>query len=119
MNQYFPFQVQFVNGITYGSPEQMFQIIADFEAPELSEYKELFDKYGAADGLLSLTDITTLIIECSAPDLLDHMDFDEESYQLDMRTDSEKALQEFVSVVCPAFRDIEELERYVRRIADL
>ena len=118
MDKYFPFSVTFVNGALHGSPEQMYQIMADFELPELTIYKSLFDKYSPAEGLISLVDVVALIIGGSAPDLADHMDFDEEGYALDMYADSETAVQEFASVVCPAFQDIKALERYVRKTAD-
>ncbi|WP_125916417.1 hypothetical protein [Hymenobacter coccineus] len=118
MDQYFPFSVTFVNGARHGSPEQMYQILVDFGSPDLSAYKSLFEKYSPSEGLISLVDVVTLIIEGNAPDLLDHMDFDEEGYLLDMYADSEMAVQEFASVVCAAFQDIEELGRYVRKIAD-
>lgn len=118
MDQYFPFSITFVNGALHGSPEQMYQILVDFESPSLSAYKSLFKKYSPLEGLISLVDVITLIMEGSAPDLLDHMDFDEEGYSLDMYADSETAVQEFALVVCSAFQDIEELERYVRKIAD-
>lgn len=118
MDKYFPFSITFVNGALRGSPEQMYQILADFESPDLSAYKSLFEKYSPPEGLISLVDIVTLIIEGNAPDLSDHLDFDEEGYLLDIYADSEEAVQEFASVVSPAFQDIEELKRYVRKIAD-
>jgi len=117
MANYSPFEVKLVNGALYGSPEQMYQILADFSLPNLSLYKVLFDKYGIDEGLLSLVDLVALIIRENEPNLLEHLDFDEESYQLDMHVNNEAALQEFESVVCPVFRDLEELKGYVRRIA--
>jgi hypothetical protein len=118
MDQYFPFNISFVNGALHRSPEQMYQILADFGSPSLSVYRSLFEKYSPPEGLISLVDVVTLIMEGSAPDLLDHMDFDEEGYLLDMYADGEKAVQEFALIVCSAFQDIEELERYVRKVAD-
>ena len=96
----------------------MYQIVADFESPELAAYKLLFERYSPAQGLISLVDIVALIIETNASEMADHMDFDEEGYTLDMYADSETAAKEFVSVVCPVFRDINELERYVRKTVD-
>ena len=118
MDKYFPFTITSVNGALHGSPEHMYQIVADFESPELAAYTSLFDRYSPAKGLISLVDIAALIIESNATELADHMDFDEEGYVLDMYADSEVAVQEFASVVCPVFQDIEALERYVRKIAD-
>ena len=118
MDKYFPFSITFANGALHGSPEQMYQIVADFDSPDLTAYKALFERYSPAEGLISLVDIVSLIIEGSAPDLVDHMDFDEEGFQLDMYADSEEAVQEFASAVCPAFQNIEELKRYVRKVAD-
>ncbi|MCC3158956.1 immunity 51 family protein [Hymenobacter sp. 15J16-1T3B] len=114
----FPFAVEFVDGAQYGSPEQMYQLRADFDQPHLSAYKALFDQYGATQGLLSLVDVTLLIIEGSNyPDLVDHMDFDEEAYALDMHVDSPEALRQFAAIVCPAYQDLEQLRRYVRNVA--
>ncbi|OUJ74922.1 hypothetical protein [Hymenobacter crusticola] len=112
----FPFEVHFVNGAARGSPEQMYQVIADFSSPAFSSYKALFDKYGAAEGLLSLVDLTAFIIEERAPTLLDHLDFDEEGYQLDMHVDSDAALQVFRSAACPVFQNLDELTKYLIRI---
>lgn len=117
MTDSYPFKVKFINGATFGSPEQMYSITADFASQELHEYKSFFDRYGVTDGRLSLVDVTALIIEGNIPDLLDHMDFDEEGYLLDMHADSEEAVQGFISIVCKAFQDFEKLERYVLRIA--
>ncbi|WP_092741927.1 hypothetical protein [Hymenobacter psychrophilus] len=117
MTDFSPFKVLFVDGAANGSPEQMYQVVADFEDQLFSAHKKLFDEYGILDGRLSLVDVTALIVEGSDPELLGHFDFDEESYQLDMYADSEEALIRFANIVCPVYRDLEELERYVRRIA--
>ncbi|GAB2870862.1 hypothetical protein [Hymenobacter ruber] len=118
MDKYFPFSIMFANGKLHGSPEQMYQIVADFDSPDLTAYKALFEKYSPAVGLISIINIVALIIESSSPNLADHMDFDEEGFQVDMYADSEEAVQEFASVVCPTFQDLEELKRYVRKVAD-
>lgn len=117
MTTCYPFEIKFINGAAFDSPEQMYSITAEFASQELKNYKLLFDKYGAAHGRLSLVDVTALIIEGNLPDLLDHMDFDEEGYLLDMHADSEEAVQAFISIVCKVFQDLEQLERYVLRIA--
>jgi hypothetical protein len=117
MSEYFPFKVIFKNGALYGSPEQMYEINADFLSPEFSAYKALVDRYGALKGELSLVDVTALIIEDAAPSLLDHMDFDEESYQIDMHADSEAALEHFISIVCPVYQNLEILESFIHRVS--
>jgi len=53
-----------------------------------------------------------------APELLDHVEFDEEGYLLDMYLDSETALQTFIAVICPVFQQLALLEAYMCRIAD-
>lgn len=40
------------------------------------------------------------------------------AHQVAVHADSKMTLQKFQSAICPAFRDIEELERDVRPIAD-
>ncbi|MEJ7666914.1 MAG: hypothetical protein WKG07_49120 [Hymenobacter sp.] len=96
----------------------MYRVTADFETQELERGDTYLIKYDIATGRLSLVEVASLIAEGGALDLLDHMDFDEEGYELSMHADSEESMQKFATVVCPTFRDIEELERYVRRIAD-
>ncbi len=49
MDKYFPFSITVVNGALRGSPEQMYQMVADFESPESSAYKLLFEKYSPAE----------------------------------------------------------------------
>jgi hypothetical protein len=120
MNNYFPFDVKFVNGALYGSPEQMYQIVADFSKPELAAYKSLFRKYAAAGGDdSSPVEVAFLIIEHNTDDLLDYMDFDEEGDLLKMHVSNESALEEFASVVCPIYRDLTELESYVQSTTGL
>ena len=110
MNNYFPFEVKFVDGARYGSPGQMYQIVADFTKSELSAYKSLFRKYSIRAGYdFSLVEIAVLLIDLNTDDLLDHMDFDEEGDLLYLHVDSEEALQEFAAVVCPIFRDLTKL----------
>ncbi|RYU83254.1 hypothetical protein [Hymenobacter persicinus] len=111
----FPFEVRFINGAQHGSPEQMYQVFADFSPPELATYKALFQKYSSAGDDFSLVEVTFLLIDFNTDDLVDHMDFDEEGFLLDMHLDSESALQEFIDVACPIFRDMAELESYLSR----
>lgn len=96
MQNYFPFEVNLI-----GDAEQMYQLYADFEAQNLLPCKFLLDKYSSPEGLISLVDITALIIQEKAPALPDCIDFDEESYLLDMHVDSAEALQLFASTICP------------------
>ncbi|QIL74939.1 hypothetical protein [Hymenobacter sp. HDW8] len=63
MSNFFPFTVSFINGALHGSPEQMHQIKVDFSAPNFTDYKALFDRYGALKGEISLVDVTALIIK--------------------------------------------------------
>jgi len=63
-------------------------------------------------------DITRLIIKVNAPNLLAHLDFDEEGYLLDMYTDSEEALQEFIASICPVYQNLNRLEGYTKLVAN-
>ncbi|MET4076149.1 hypothetical protein [Hymenobacter sp. UYCo722] len=98
--------------------EQPFQLIAKFDTPDLAFYKSIFDKHSLSDCRVSLVDVAALVIEEHAPDLLDHLNFDEEGYWLDMYVDSEAAVQSFISKVCPIFQSIELLKPYVYRVAE-
>lgn len=112
MTDYFPFAVEFVN-----DAEQMYRISADFEEPALAAYKALFDRYGAQQRML-LVDITFAIIDGSSKaELAEHVKFDEEGYLLDMYVDSAEALQQFATVVCPVYQQLEQLEQVTRRVA--
>lgn len=112
----FPFSVTFVDGASYSSPEQMYRIAADFADPNLSSYKMLFDGCSSEE-LISLVDVVALIIEENSPNLFDHMDFDEEEYMLDMHVDSDWALQGFLALAGPVFRDLDLLTGYVHTVA--
>jgi len=96
----------------------LYRILAAFDTPEVSIYKQLSDKYSRVDWRISLADTTALIMEERVTDLLDHIEFDEEGYLLDMCLDSDKALHIFITVVCPIFRQLPLLEDYIRRVAD-
>lgn len=120
INRYFPFKVNSVNDTLQSSPEQLYQIVADFSSPELADYKSLFKKYRAAGGDdFSLIEVAFLIIEHNTDDLLDYIDFKEHGDLLEMNMSNEEGLQEFVSVVCPIYRDLAALEKYVQRCTGL
>lgn len=119
MKNVFPFRVTFnTDALLAKEPWQLYQVLADFNTPELRAYELLFDKYSRVDWRISLVDTTALIMEEQAPELLDHIEFDEEAYLLDMYFDSEAAIQIFITVVCPIFQQLNLLENYLRRIAD-
>lgn len=113
MEKYFPFGVKYV-----GEAEQLYQLFADFDSLHLSSYKLLFDKYGSLNCPVSLVDVTALVLEEVAPELLDCVDFDEERYLLDMHVDSEENLQAFSAKVCPVFQNLVLLESYIKRTAN-
>ncbi len=113
MKKYFPFETNYV-----GEDEQLYQLFADFDSLHLAPYKLLFDKYGNANCPVSLVDVTALVLEEVAPELLDCMDFDEEGCFLDMHVDSEASLQAFSAKVCPVFQNLALLESYIKRTAN-
>jgi hypothetical protein len=119
MDNTFPFSVTYnQDALLDDSPWQLYQVLAAFNTPELVAYKKLSDKYSRTDWRISFVDVTALIMKERSPDLLDHVEFDEEGYLLDMYLDSEVALHTFTTIICPVFRQLPLLENYMRRIAD-
>ncbi|MGI4968582.1 MAG: hypothetical protein ACRYGH_06500 [Janthinobacterium lividum] len=76
----------------------------------LREYRE---KYPAAE-----LPLRTWHRDAAAADWKTPNEVEVKAHQVAMHANSETTLQKFQSAICPAFRDIEELERDVRRIAD-
>lgn len=96
----------------------MYQIRADFEQPHLAPYKALFDQYDVQRRML-LVDITFAIISNnSQAALAEQLSFDEEGYLLNIYANSAEALQHFAAVVCPVYQQREQLEQYIRRVAN-
>lgn len=118
MDNTFPFSVTYnQDALLNDSPWQLYQVLAAFDATELAAYKQLSDKYSRVDWRISFIDTTALIMEERSPDLLDHVEFDEEGYLLDMYLDSDVALHTFTTIICPIFRQLPLLEEYMRRVA--
>lgn len=119
MQNSFPFSVTFnADALSDEAPWQLYQVSANFDTPDLAAYKLLSDKYSQVDWRVSLVDTTALIMKEKAPGLLDHIEFDEEGYLLDMYLDSEEALQILITIICPVFQQLDLLETYLRRVAN-
>jgi hypothetical protein len=119
MEDTFPFNVTYnQDALLDDFPWQLYHISAAFDIPELDTYKQLSDKYSQVDWRISFIDVTALIMEERAPELLDHVEFDEEGYLLDMYLDSDTALRTFIAVICPIFQQLPLLEEYMQRVAN-
>jgi hypothetical protein len=115
---YYPFAVFTEVGIATDVPFST-HLSADFTWPHLSIYKALLDKYGLNRGEFYLIELAFISIDCNTDNLLDFMLITEDGYLLNASIADDLALEEFRTAVCPIFRDIRELELYLRRTTGL
>ncbi|WP_375416126.1 hypothetical protein [uncultured Hymenobacter sp.] len=121
MEYHYSFKITPLKGVAGDASEQQYQILAAFDLPELLSYKTLFDRYNSAPPPYfngNLVDIAALIVEEYAPQLLDHLEFDEEGYWLDIYSDSNEIATQFVALVCPVYQNLSLLEQYAQKVAN-
>lgn len=91
-----------------------FVITAHIESPELyNKYGEIFEKYGYSGNGYSWEGHIAQIIKKEAPDLTKHIMFDSEAGAFFAYASSENAQNQFLNLLCPIFKDTDNLESYI------
>ena len=92
-------------------PERRFCI----QAPvgELDEYRNLFEDHGYSGNGPSWVEHISTILEEADPDILDHLEFDEEGDTFVVYADSEAIVTRFLQLVLPNFATAQQLKKYL------
>ena len=109
MTPTFPFVVTTEPDST--QPEHSYSILVDLS--EMDDYYALFEKYGFGGNGPSWVEHIETIVEEFNPDLLDHLEFDEEGETFLAYADSPTAVDQFLHLVQPIFGDLASLNKYL------
>jgi hypothetical protein len=109
MSTTFPFRVAAAKAPA-DDPRQ-FAIIAP--VGELEGYYNLFEDFGYGGNGPSWREHIETILEEHQPELLDHLEFDEEGETFLAYADSLDAVRQFMGCILPYFGDLEKLKKYL------
>jgi len=90
---------------------RQFVILADLS--ELDDYYQVFENHGYSGNGPSWREHIETIIEEFQPELLDHLEFDEEGEAFLAYADSLAAVRQFMALVLPQFSDLGKLNKYL------
>jgi hypothetical protein len=90
---------------------RQFVILADLS--ERDDYYQVFENHGYSGNGPSWREHIETVIEEFQPDLLDHLEFDEEAEAFLAYADSLAAVRQFMACVLPYFGDLGKLNKYL------
>ncbi|GAA4348412.1 hypothetical protein GCM10023185_04320 [Hymenobacter saemangeumensis] len=107
----FPFQIDPINPVHPAMPERRFCI----QSPvgELEEYRNLFEDFGYSGNGPSWVEHISTMLEEADPDILEHLEFDEEGDTFVVYADSEAVVRRFLLLVQPVFGSTQLLKKYL------
>ncbi|QKG52549.1 Imm51 family immunity protein [Hymenobacter sp. BRD67] len=108
MTSTFPFKIAAAQNPA--EPTRQFAILADVAG--LDAYYHLFEDYGFGGDGASWREHIETIIEEFRPDLLEHLEFDEDRDTFLVYADSPAAARDFMALVLPYFGDLGKLKKY-------
>jgi hypothetical protein len=82
---------------------------------EIDGYHELFEEYGFGGNGPSWVEHISAILEEKDPQILGHLEFDEEGDTFLAYADSEEIVNRFMKVVQPVFADKKSLKQYLSK----
>ncbi|MVN75624.1 hypothetical protein GO988_04725 [Hymenobacter sp. HMF4947] len=109
MTSTFPFKVAAAKAATDSA--RQFIILA--EVSGLDDYFKVFEDYGYGGNGPSWREHIETIIEEYQPDLLDHLEFEEDDDTFVAYADSPTAVRQFMEWVLPYFSDLGKLKKYL------
>ena len=86
---------------------------APADTTRLDDYYQVFENHGYGGNGPSWREHIETIIEEFQPDLLDHLEFDEEAEAFLAYADSLAAVRQFMACVLPHFSDLGKLNKYL------
>jgi hypothetical protein len=82
---------------------------------EIDGYHELFEEYGFGGNGPSWVEHINAILEEKDPQILDHLEFDEEGDTFLVYADSQETVNRFMKSVHPVFADKKSLKKYLSK----
>ena len=109
----FPFDATKVVPVEPGAENRCYCI----QAPvgEIEGYYELFEEYGFGGNGPCWVEHISAILDEKDPQVLDHLEFDEEGDTFLVYADSEEIVNRFMKVVHPVFINKKSLKRYLSK----
>lgn len=107
----YPFKIDKVEPYEPEAAKRRFSIQA--QVGEALGYFELFEKYGFGGNGPSWVEHIQAILAEKAPDLEDHLEFDEEADTFLVYADSKETVNRFMYVIHPVFSSKENLKQYL------
>jgi len=109
MSSLYPFKVAAAKAPA--DPARQFAIVAEVEG--LDDYLKVFEDHGYGGHGPSWREHLETIIEEFEPELLDHLEFDEDDNTFLAYADSPAAVRRFMACVLPYFGDLGKLRHYL------
>ncbi len=109
MTATFPFKVAAAKATA--EPTRQFLILAEVGSHD--DYYQVFEDYGYGGTGLSWREHIETIIEEFEPDLLDHLEFEEDEETFLAYADSPAAVRQFMACVLPYFSDLGKIKKYL------
>jgi len=109
MSSLYPFKVAAAKAPA--DPARQFAIVA--EVGGLDDYFKVFEDHGYGGNGPSWREHIETIIEEFEPELLDHLEFDEEADTFLAYADGPDAVRRFMACVLPYFGDLGKLKKYL------
>lgn len=113
MENQFPFDVTRVTPVELEAENRLFCIQAS--VGEIEGYYQLFDDYGFGGNGPSWVEHIIAILDDKDPQVLEHLEFDEEGDTFLVYADSEEMVNRFMKVVHPVFADKKSLKKYLSK----
>ena len=111
MTSTFPFDVSQEENVDARMTNRQYRI--QCPVGEIDGYYELFEQYGFGGNGPSWVEHISAIIEEKDPQILHHLEFDEEGDTFLVYADSEEIVSRFMKVVHPVFADKKILKKYL------
>lgn len=109
MTSTLPFQVAAAKAAT--NPTRQFLILAHVDG--LEDYAKVFEDYGYGGTGTAWREHLETILEEFDPDLLDHLEFEEDRDTFLAYADGPDAVRRFMACVLPYFGDLGKLKKYL------
>ena len=110
MTNIFPFQVHQLKDIYLETPQRTFSILVDVGA---YEHGDIFEQYGYTGNGPSWAEHIRAIIDTQDPELLSHLEHDEEGDTYLVYADSQMAVDRFLKLTVPIFSDPVKLDEHL------
>jgi hypothetical protein len=105
-----PFQIYKIEDIHPLTPKRVFSLLVDVGA---YEHGDVFEQYGYTGNGPSWAEHIRAIIEAQDPELLDHLEHDEEGDTYLVYVDSQAAVDRFLKLTVPIFSDPVKLDEHL------